>query len=103
MSTEQQAEEPKPREWPFVVTLKHPIEFGGEHISSLTFQRGRLGFLKGVPIDTTPPLDKMLIVAGRLCGQLPAMLEMLHPDDSPVVLEITLDFWQRCLAVGSTP
>ena len=97
------AAKPAPREWPFTVKLKHPVEFAGELISSLTFQRGKLAALKGVPIDVTPPLDKILLMAARLCGQPQAMLEQLDPEDSADVIEVALDFFSRCLGAGKTP
>lgn len=88
------------RQWPVTVTLKHPVEFGSEHISSLTFRRGRMGDLKGMSLEEVPSVDKLLMLASRMCGKPVAVLEMLDGDDAPEVMAIALGFFAKCLGAG---
>lgn len=87
-----------PRQWPVTVTLKHPIEFGNEQITKLTFRRGRIGDLKGVKLDGVPTVDQILLIASRMCGQMAAALALLDAEDAGEVLEVTLGFFGQCLA-----
>lgn len=101
MSAEQEAPKPAPRQWPIVVKLKHPVEYADETVDSLTFQRGKLAFLKGVPVDGMPPIDKIVLMASRLCGKPVALLELLDSEDSGEVIELALDFFARSLEAGT--
>lgn len=103
MSDEKQDTETAPaREWPVVINLKHPVENGSERITSLTFQRGKLGHLKGVKLDELVG-DHLITVAARMCGQPPRVIEALDPDDSEEVVPVVLDFFARCLGGGKKP
>lgn len=88
------------RKWPHVVKLKHPVTLGSEQIAELTFRRGRIGDIRGVPLSKNVPMEHVIQIAGRLCGQLPKVIEMLDVDDAGEVMEIALDFFGRCLATG---
>jgi hypothetical protein len=89
--------------WPVTVKLEHPIEFGSERIESLTFQRGQIGFLKGIKIDGVPLTEQLLLIASRLCGKPVAALERIDPDDSGEVIELAMSFFARCLGAGKKP
>lgn len=88
------------RQWPVLITLKNPVDFGSEHISSLEFRRGKMGDLKGMPLDGVPPVEKLLLLASRMCGKPVAMIEMLDDEDGSEVLELALGFFARCLGGG---
>jgi hypothetical protein len=88
------------RQWPAIVRLKHPVDFGSERITSLEFRRGRMGDLKGVKVDGIPPVDQLMLIASRMCGQPIKALEMLEDEDGAEVLEIALVFFARCLGGG---
>jgi len=91
-------------EEPVTVKLKHPIEFGKDTvIEELTFRRGRLGDLKGVVVQEHIPVDDLIMVAGRLCGQPAAVMAKLDEDDAGEVLALALGFLGRCLTTGMTP
>lgn len=89
--------------WPVTIKLAHPIEFGSERIESLTFQRGQIGFLKGIKIDGVPLTEQLLLIASRLCGKPVAALERIDPDDSGEVIELAMSFFARCLGAGKKP
>lgn len=89
-------------QWPVVVKLKRPVEFADEFIASLTFRRGRMGDLKGMTLDGVPPVDKVLLLASRMCGKPVAALELLDADDGPEVLAVALGFFATCLGAGRT-
>lgn len=89
------------REFPFEVKLAHPIVFGSKTIESLVFRRGRAGDLEGVPIDGVPPMDKILLIASRMCNTPVAALRLLDGDDTSEVVAIALGFFGRCLG-GAT-
>lgn len=99
MSSEGDLEE-APLQWPVVIALAHPVEFAGEHITSLEFRRGRMGDLKGMKLDDVPPFDHLLLLASRMCGRSIKVLEMLDADDGAEVVRIALGFFVRSLGVG---
>lgn len=89
-----------------IVTLRHPIAFGSETVSELRFRRGRLGDLKGIALPSDAAavrMDDLILLAGRLCGQPPALIERLDEDDSGEVLALALGFIGRSLSTGPTP
>jgi hypothetical protein len=87
------------RQWPVVVTLTNPIDFGSQRIASLEFRRGRLGDLKGMPLQS-PSIDQLVLLASRMCGQPVKVIEMLADEDAAAVLEIALVFFGRSLGAG---
>jgi hypothetical protein len=87
--------------WPRVITLKYPVQFGSESISSLTFRRGRAGDLKGLKLGETVPADQLITIASRLCGKQTQVIESLDGDDAAEVMALVLDFYGRCLGGGS--
>lgn len=90
------------RQWPVIVKLRKPVEFGSELVTSLQFRRGRLGDLKGTHIDAIPPIDQLLLIASRMCGKPIKVLELLEDVDGAEVMELALDFFARCLSGGKT-
>lgn len=88
------------RQWPVTVTLKHPVDFGSQRIASLEFRRGRMGDMKGVKMDGVPPIDQLLLIASRMCGQQIQILELLSDEDGAEVIELSLGFFARCLGGG---
>lgn len=101
MSNDQQEGSAPEVQWPVTVTLKHPFEFDDERITKLEFRRGKLGDLKGMKLDAVPPIDHLILLASRMCGQPVKVIEKLDGDDSSQVLEIALSFFNRCLGAGS--
>lgn len=91
-----------PPAWPRVVKLRHPIDLGSERITSLEFRRGRIGDLKGMSLGETVPAAHLVLIASRLSGQLPKVIEMLDVDDAGEVMDIALDFFGKCLTAGGT-
>lgn len=90
------------RQWPVIVKLRKPVEFGRDTVTSLEFRRGRLGDLKGTHIDAIPPLDQLLMIASRMCGKPIKVLESLEDEDGAEVIALALDFFARCLGGGKT-
>lgn len=91
------------RQWPWVIKLKHPIDFGDERITSLTVQRGKLGHLKGIRLGGDDiAMDHLLLVASRMCAQPLKVIESLDPEDAEEVLSLVLDFFAKCLGGGRT-
>lgn len=87
------------QEWPITVTLRFPIAWGkGPAITELVFQKGRVGFLKGMRTDAMPDAAQTMLLASRLCGQPVDVIERLDPDDAREVMAIALGFFARCLA-----
>ena len=87
--------------WPRVITLKYPVQFGSETITSLTCRRGRVGDLKGIKLGETVPADQLITIASRLCGKPTQVIEGLDVDDAAEVMALALDFYGRCLGGGS--
>lgn len=88
------------RKWPMTVPLAYPVEFDGETISSLVFRRGCMGDLRGLRLESEPPMDHLMLVASRMCGQNIKVIERLADIDGAEVIAIALGFWLRSLAGG---
>lgn len=90
------------QQWPRTVVLSRPVSFGKETIEQLVFQRGTFGVLKGLGLspDRVPTFDECMMIASRLCGQSPKVMELLDPDDADEVIAIALGFFNRCLGAG---
>lgn len=97
MAADKKKAEAKPEVWPRVIKLKHPFDFVGERITELTFQRGKLGAIKGMKLDAADDVDQLMMIASRLCGQPMPLLEMLDAEDGDEVLEVALLFFVKCL------
>ncbi len=83
--------------WPRIVTLKHPIDFGSERITSLELRRGKLGDTKGIKLTDNVPMEHLVLIASRLSGQPIKVIEMLDVDDAGEVMDVALDFFVKCL------
>lgn len=92
------------RDWPVTVALREPIDFGKQHIESLTFRDGRTGDLKGLGTKPgeMPTDDQLLQIAARMCGQPPGVIEKLSAEDGGEAKELALGFWLRCQPGGRT-
>ncbi|HET9063676.1 MAG TPA: phage tail assembly protein [Candidatus Binatia bacterium] len=88
------------RQWPVIVTLKHPVDYGSERISTLEFRRGCLADLKGMTVGSSPTIDQLLLVASRMCGQPLKVIEKLGDEDGAQVMEIAIGFLGRSLGAG---
>lgn len=92
------------RQWPVLVKLKHPVDFGGEPIASLEFREGCLGDLKGIKIDTGGiTLDQLMLITSRMCGKPIKVIEMLRGKDGAEALAIARDFFTESLTGGDMP
>jgi hypothetical protein len=84
-----------------IITLKNPIIVGSETIDKLTFARPlRAGDLRGVPINDMC-FEHMLLVAGRLCGQPPKVMDKLESEDMLDVLAVISTFLGRGQQTGN--
>jgi hypothetical protein len=100
MSDETEIDVIEAEEWPRTVTLRHPVDFGKERITSLEFRRGQLGDLKGVKLGESLPVESVCMVASRLCGKSVKIIELLDAEDAGEVTEIAMRFFARCLSTG---
>lgn len=90
------------RTWPWTITLKYPVNFGDDRITSLVMRRGKLGDLKGIKLGGEVVADSLLMVASRMCNQPLKVIEGLDPEDAEEVLSLVLDFFAKCLGGGRT-
>lgn len=91
------------RTFPYVVKLKHVVSYDDEPVSSLTFRRGTLADAKGLKLAPgVLDIDKLLLVASRLCGQPVRLLEALDVEDGGEVMDIAMTFFVRFLQAGTT-
>lgn len=104
MSEDDKTDAAKPAPtWPRVVTLKYPIDFGSQHITTLELRRGRMGDLKGIKLGATVATSDLLLLASRLSGQPVNVIELLDAEDAGEVMDVVLDFFARCLSTGLMP
>ena len=90
------------RVWPFVLELKHPIDFAGERITSLKFRRGKMGDAKGIKIKAELASEDIMLIASRMCAQPVAALALLDVEDGGEVTTIAMDFFVKFLTSGRT-
>ncbi len=87
--------------WPVVVKLRHPVDLGkDEHITELTFQRGKTSHIRGMALGEKVLTDQLITVAARLCGHPVRVIEELDVDDASEVMGIALRFFGKCLGGG---
>lgn len=83
------------------ITLQTPITHGSEIITELTFGRQIRGKdLRGLPL--TLGFEHLLILAGRLCNQPPAVMEQLEGPDLLAVVETAGVFFGPGLPTGAS-
>ena len=70
-----------------VYQLKTPIQFGSDTITELRFKELRAKHLRGMPMNN-PTFGHALDVAAQLCGQPPAVLDEMSPEDFQEVARI---------------
>lgn len=71
---------------PVVITLQTPVSQGTESITTLEFKRPLKGRdLKGLPLEFG--FEHLLVLAGRLCGQPPSVMDQLEGEDLLAVVE----------------
>lgn len=92
--------EEKPREFPFTIKLKTPIDFGSERVEEITLRRGTVRDLKGIRIGTEFPVEHLVLVASRLSGRPVGLIEKLDQDDAGPVFEVIIDFFANSLSTG---
>lgn len=83
-----------------VIKLRYPIENGSETITELKLRRGRLGDLKGIAIGASVRMDDLMLIAGRMCGQPPHVIDKLSDEDAGEVIAYAQNFFVRCLSTG---
>jgi hypothetical protein len=88
------------RAWPITVRLRHPLDFGSQHIAMLEFRRGKLADIKGLKIAAEMPSEHLILIAARLSGQTTNVIERLDYEDAGEVLAIAMDFYGQCLGGG---
>jgi len=96
-------EETKPAEqtWPVTFSLKTPIKFGDEMVTSLTFREGELRDLKGIKVNGDGlAMEHLILVAARMCGQPVAVIERLKGSDGSKAMGFARDFFVESLAAG---
>lgn len=86
--------------FPYTYKLAHPIEFADETITELTFKRGKLGHLNGITMEGVPPVEQLILIGSRMCGEPVGALELLEDEDGSEVITVALGFFARCLGAG---
>jgi hypothetical protein len=89
---------------PKTLRLKTSVQLGtiGEPIASLSFRPPRARDFRALPLGMHN-VGHMLDLASQLCGQPPAILDLLEVDDMAEVLVIVGDFIGAGLGTLTTP
>jgi hypothetical protein len=95
-----EGQQPVKPTWPRTVPLKYPIQFGSETITQLEFRRGKAGDMKGISLKDEVPANDLMLIASRLCGRAPKVIELVDIEDIGEVTDIALDFYVSFLAAG---
>lgn len=86
---------------PRKIILENPLTVGDETISELTFARPIVaGDMRGIPISGMT-FDHMFVVAGRLVGQPPKIMDMIQGDDITKVMDTVGAFLSGGQKTGS--
>ena len=78
--------------------LKHPIQFGSEMITELTFRRPTAGDM--MDISANPGMADMIKLASKVSGTEMAKVRMLDIEDTLAVVEIVGGFFPNGQATG---
>lgn len=81
------------------LTLKKPLQFGSETISELEFREATTKDFRDMPLE--PKIGDFLDVAGKLCGRLPAEMNLLSPTDMMAVIGIVGNSFAPGLETGA--
>lgn len=73
------------------ITLSKPVQFGSETVSELVFREATARDFRELPME--PRIGDFLNVAARLCGQVPAVMDMLSPSDMSEVIAVVGKSW----------
>lgn len=84
-----------------VVTLKQPITFGQDIITSLTIRPPKAKDFRKLPMD--PKFGDILDLVSRLTAQPPAVIDELGADDLVEVAAIVEGFMPLGLGTGEKP
>lgn len=87
-------------------TLVEPIEIAGKRYTEFDFrERVRAGDLRGIKLQDLEDRDMgaVLKFAGRLCGQVDAVMDELGMADLAGVSAMALGFMSAGLTTGTTP
>lgn len=86
---------------PKTIVLQHPVSHGAENITELIFSRPMKGRdLRGLPLSMG--FEHLLVLAGRLCGQPPSVMEQLEGEDLLTVVETAGVFFGSGRPTGET-
>jgi hypothetical protein len=83
------------------IELKHPVMHGTEEVTRLELLgplRGK--HLRGIPLENIT-FDHVLMIAGRMCGHVPTVMEQLQGDDLMRVIQETSGFLSGGRVTGS--
>ena len=76
-------------EYPHVLKLLEPVKFGEETIIELVFQKPKAKHFRSMKLGgATVEAGELLTIAGKLSGQLPAMIDELCPADMMAVISV---------------
>jgi len=95
------------------ITLKDPVSIGSDHtkgdgiinVSEFNMREKVVsGDLRGLKVSelADPPVEKALVLAGRLCGQLDLVMQKLSVRDTIEVVGAALGFFASGLTDGKT-
>lgn len=87
--------------------LVHPVEHGNETITEIEMRPGRLGDLRGTKRKLVRDglefsVDDLILVAGRMCGQTPSVINKLEGEDAGKVMGAAQIFLLASLTGGDT-
>lgn len=87
------------------ITLKHPIPYGSETVTELTFRRPKAGDMRGIKINGNGDMsfDDMLTVAQRVTGKPPSVINEIDFEDLQPVFEVIGGFIKAGQQTGKTP
>lgn len=82
------------------LTLTKPIQFGTETITEFEFHEATAKDFRDLPLE--PKIGDFLDVGAKLCGQTPAVMNMLCPVDMAEMLNIVGKSWTPGPKTGVT-
>lgn len=86
---------------PIVITLLHPITFGSRHIDRITIRPVKAKHLRAIK-QTDGDMAQTLLLASKLSGELPEIIDELEGQDLGAVLEAVNRFLSGILPTGGT-
>ncbi|MHC1701803.1 MAG: phage tail assembly protein [Humidesulfovibrio sp.] len=89
---------------PIKVKLTKPVKHGDSEVTELVFNRRVVsGDLRGVFLRKEMLWDELMVIAGRVAGYPPSVMDKLDFEDAAEISRVVMSFLMSGQEIGSEP